>query len=307
MHTVGSYLHTRPKRTCEYFWLLSAIREPAAERESVAAPIMESVTTVYPKPPAEDAEQQPPVEDAERQARRKVIEEQVRIARERQAANAGSGLTRKDIARKLGGVPAFVVLNGDKNVVSVRQEDGGETIFWHLESTSAVDHLKVVMEQSPNVPGLHVGAMSLAVALPLVLDWDGLVGQTHAGDAGRAEGVKPPSVLRHVFVSRPVAGIELPVFMCEVLQTPLALPVFFDRRDVAAAWVKSGREPAACTNQNLMVIDLRKLVTDMQTDTYSLWSTVVFVPSGGAMAILEAQQAKNAAAVADGDEPPPLE
>ena len=71
--------------------------------------------------------------------------------------------------------------------------------------------------------------------------------------------------------------------------------------------VKSGREPAACTNQNLMVIDLRKLVTDMQTDTYSLWSTVVFVPSGGAMAILEAQQAKNAAAVADGDEPPPLE
>jgi phosphoribosylcarboxyaminoimidazole (NCAIR) mutase len=45
----------------------------------------------------------------------------------------------------------------------------------------------------------------------------------------------------------------------------------------------------------------------MQTDTDSLWSTVVFVPSGGAMAILEAQQAKNAAAVADGDEPPPLE
>ena len=64
---------------------------------------MESVTTVYPKPPAEDAEQQPPVEDAVRQARRKVIEEQVRIAREGQAANAGSGLTRKDIARKLGG------------------------------------------------------------------------------------------------------------------------------------------------------------------------------------------------------------
>ena len=56
----------------------------------------------------------------------------------------------------------------------------------------------------------------------------------------------------------------------------------------------------------MMVVDLRKFVTDLQTDAYDLWGTVRFVPPAAARAVVEKAAASRAQAIADGDEPPPL-
>ena len=244
-------------------------------------------------------------------AKRKLIEERVRIAKEKQAAGEplieqGEPLTRAEVIKKLADVPVFVVLNGDNNAVSIHGETGVETIYWHLDPQTAAQHLEVVKEQSPSVPGLHVGAMSLAIAFPLAAGWEGTVTQRHAGDAGGVAGVEAPP-LQHSVVAASVADVQLPVFLCDQLQTQLALPVFFDRRDLAAAWVQSGRAPEAFSNENLMVLDLRKLTDDMQSSRFRMWSTVRFVASSAALRLLTAQRAQDERAVADGELPPPLE
>ena len=99
----------------------------------------------------------------------------------------------------------------------------------------------------------------------------------------------------------------MPIFLCDQLQTPMALPIFFDRRDLALAWVASGRKKEDFVEaDNLMVVDLRRFIDDLQTDKYALWSTVQFVPSGAAVAVLKSQQKDAAQRAANGDDPPAL-
>ena len=247
------------------------------------------------------------VEDPARAAKRKEIEERVRLAKEQQAREAQNMLTKDEIVAKLNTVPVFVVLNGDENAVSLKDDaTDEESIFWHIEPASAKAHLEVIIRESPSVAGLHLGAMSLGVALPLAAGWTGAALQSHAGDAGGATGVLPPTVGHKIVFADEVAGVAMPVFLCDQLQTQQALPVFFNRRDLAAAWMKSGRPKEVFTNENLMVIDLRRFIDDMQTGKYDLFSTVTFVPSGAAVAVLANQQRQNEQAQADGAEPPPL-
>ena len=107
-------------------------------------------------------------EDPVRAAKRKEIEERVKLAKEAQGRGeilpgAGKALTKAEIVKKLNTVPVFVVLNGDNNAVSLRDDEvhGEETVFWHIEPVSAKAHLDVIIAQSPSVPGLHIGPQML--------------------------------------------------------------------------------------------------------------------------------------------------
>ena len=239
-------------------------------------------------------------EDPARAAKRKLIEERVRLAREQQAQQeqqkvaTGKALTREEIIAKMNAVPVFVVLDRDLAAVSIKDESTGiDTIFWHTEPLGAKAHLDEVTKQHPGVPGLHIGAMSLGLAFPLYAGWEGAVGVSTrcggAADAGSAPARKP----RHSIVAEAVAGIDLPVYVCGELQNEKVLPVFFNRRDLAQAWVQSGRPAKSFSNEKLMVVELPKFVEDMQTPVYSLWNTVRFITSGAAVAVVTGQSAAN--------------
>ena len=228
--------------------------------------------------------------------------------RAEQAKQKGHALSQSEIVAKLNTIPVFVVLNGDNNAVSIRDESSSaESIFWHIDPGTAKAHLDVVIAQSPSVPGLHLGAMSLGVAFPLAAGWAGAAQQAHAGDAGRVADVQAPTLRHAIVFPNPVADVTMPIFLCDQLQTPMALPIFFDRRDLALAWVASGRKKEDFVEaDNLMVVDLRRFIDDLQTDKYALWSTVQFVPSGAAVAVLKSQQKDAAQRAANGDDPPAL-
>ena len=50
----------------------------------------------------------------------------------------------------------------------------------------------------------------------------------------------------------------MPVFLCEALQTPMLVPVFVDRTDLARAWLASGRTRESFKEEeNLTTMDLR--------------------------------------------------
>ena len=244
------------------------------------------------------------MDDEASSARRKDIEEKVRIAREEQNAPK-KALTRAVCVEKLNAVPVFTVLNADKNAVSMKEGPGAtaETIFWHVDPARAHAQLESARVQNPCVPGLHVGAGTLGLAFSLFAGWSEA---QHGGDSGAVGGVEAPPV-RHMIMLEQGTPVEMPVFLCDQLQTQYLLPVFLDRRDLASEWIRSGRTRESFTNDNVMVVDLRKFVSDMQTDAYDLWATVRFVPPAAARGVMEKAAAGRAKAIADGDEPPPLE
>jgi len=269
-------------------------------------------------------------EDPARAAKRKMIEERVRLAKEQQARQEqtqaavgpqpkGKALSREEIISKMNTVPVFVVLNQGKDAVSIKDEATGiETIFWHLEPFGAKAHLDAVVAQNPGVVGLHLGVMSLGVAYPLHAGWEDAVSTSTTPRTGATGGSRAdaPAKLRHRIVAEPAAGIDLPVYVCGELQNEQMMPVYFNKRDLASAWVSSGRSANSFTSDKLMAVELAKLVEDMQKPVYSLWHTVRFVTSGAAIELLTCQSAANKMvdkaaakeqAIANGDEPPPLE
>lgn len=188
----------------------------------------------------------------------------------------------------------------------------GETCYWHLLPAEAKAQLSLARAESPNVPGLHVGVFNLSLAYALGAGWAAASESTFGGDSGTGIGSEAPS-LRHQIITD--AGhpefegrVEMPVFLCEALQTPQAVPVFFDRVDLAIAWVQSGRKKESFdTAKDLTVMDLRQLVTHMQNEASFPWVLVQFVPPSRAMAVLKGAEQARAKRIADGDEPPPLE
>ena len=243
-------------------------------------------------------------EDAARAARRKEIEQRVAKARQaqqdqekakRKSPPPGKGLTRDELVQKMNAVPVFVVLNSSKNAVSTEDEATGKHVFfWHIEPSSAKEQLDAVVKQNPETSGLHLGVMSLGVAWPLFAGWDGAVSTSvQLEGANDKPSNARSSQIRHAIVTEPVKGIDVPVYVCGELQNEELLPVYFNKRDVAAAWVRSGRPAASFTRDKLMAVELSKFVEDMQKPVYSRWHTVNFIPSGAAVAVLSGQAAAN--------------
>ena len=70
--------------------------------------------------------------------------------------------------------------------------------------------------------------------------------------------------------------------------------------------MRSGRTKAQfIPAEDLIVMDLRMLVHQMETDAFA-WSAVRFVSPSRGERIARQAEARLAKAVADGDEPPPL-
>ena len=122
-----------------------------------------------------------------------------------------------------------------------------------------------------------------------------------------------------------------PLFFLEELQSDKVMPFFFSRDDLVTCWMSTGKAFADLPPQ-LHVIDLRALVLRALTEPKDWLARLLLVPSQGVVdlmqmldgvsdkieelgtlaakatgeAIAEANAA-HAAAVASGDEPPPLE
>ena len=67
----------------------------------------------------------------------------------------------------------------------------------------------------------------------------------------------------------------MPIFLCEPLQTPMVIPVFVDRADLARAWLASGRSRDSFDEkQHLTVMDLRMLVHQMSEEDRAEWFVI---------------------------------
>jgi hypothetical protein len=56
---------------------------------------------------------------------------------------------------------------------------------------------------------------------------------------------------------------QLPIFLCEELQSPNILPVFLSPQDLAATWEKSGRTKEELP-EGITMMDLRMLVAQVR-------------------------------------------
>jgi len=219
---------------------------------------------------------------------------------------AARPLTRSEILAKLGVVPTFIVLNGDNNAVSMRDSvNGGETCYWHTDPAEAKAQLDATKRNSPEVPGLHLGQSTLGVAYANGAKW---TSAQHAGEArmGTAPGYEAPTLRHRLIIERGMSE-EMPVYLCAKLQTPVKVPVFLDRVDLASEWVRSGRTKEEFKpDVDLTVMDLRMLVHQMETTDVFAWSAVCFVPPSRGERVARQATARLAKAAEDGDEPPPL-
>ena len=160
---------------------------------------------------------------------------------------SGKGLSRAEILEKLNVVPVFIVLNGDKNAVSMLDSvNGGETCYWHTDPAEAKAQLDAAKTSSPEVPGLHLGTSTLGAAFALGARW--VSAAQHAGEArmGTAPGYEAPTMRHRLVMERGMAE-EMPVYLCPKLQTPVMVPVFLDRVDLVpsqlCAIAMSGPQP----------------------------------------------------------------
>ena len=231
-----------------------------------------------------------------------------------------AALSQTEIMQKLNSIPTFCILNGDSNIVGMASDQGGETCVWFTYADDARAMLALCREQNPDVPALHLGVTPLGLAFALAVGWadSHFVGDLRLqGQQATVEATKEALTEQVAAQGLDVGTWTLPVFCCDELSSATVMPVFLQRHDLVQAWVLSGR-PKEAVPENLSVMDLRVLVHQMQTDAFA-WSTVQFVGSPGAVALVREAKAAAAevarhraaaleplAAAPDADAPPPL-
>jgi len=225
-------------------------------------------------------------------------------------APAGAALSRQEIVVKLNAIPTFCLLNAEKGIVGMQNDGGGETCCWFTDAHMARACLKEAQANNLDVPNLHLGVTPLGLAFSFAAGWQrsNFIGQMLIQGHQDVVNDMAPALRAQLEAQ----GIEpghwqLPVFVCDELQSPTVMPVFMSRSDLVQAWVASGRERESVPD-NLGVMDLRVLVAQMQTDVFA-WKTVAFVGSPSAVELVREAKALSNKVVADKlmDEPPPLE
>lgn len=211
---------------------------------------------------------------------------------------AKAALSPEAIIEKLNAVPTFCLLNGDQNIVSMEDGEGEESCAWFTDADEAREMLKAAKAQNPDVP-LHMGVTPLGLAFALAVGWAESIFVGNMRLQGKSSVV---SQMSHMLQQQLEAqGMEpstwhLPVFCCDELSSPTVMPVFLSRADLVAAWITSGRSRESVP-PNLAVIDLRVLVSQMQTDAFA-WSTVAFVGSPRSVELV--REAKTSSALLTG-------
>jgi hypothetical protein len=234
------------------------------------------------------------------------------------------GLTANEIVEKLNVVPCFCLLNGDKNLVGLKDPNDPtgqlELCVWFADPREAKATLDVCKVENPSLSEtLHLGVTPLGIAYAFACGWAEchFFGEKHVRGSAEAlaGGQDPIPLLCEQAASQ---GLDpqpwhVPVFTCDELSTPSRMPIFMSRKAFAESWVTSGRKLSEIPS-NVAVIDLGVLVHQMQQDVFA-WSTIQFVCERKAVQLVnESKQASvaarsagaSAASSQDDAAPPPL-
>jgi hypothetical protein len=261
------------------------------------------------------------------------------------AASGIRPLTKMEVISKLDQVMVLnivAVVNGAKQIVP--GSDG--ELCWYADVIDAKAALSALQAKMPTLPGHSLGldftpfgraySLSEGWVSPRQLQGDAppmrLQPSSQVLEACGADGVKtlqsqlPAQLRKH---NRRQGAF--PLFFLEELQSERVMPFFFTRDDLVACWVSSGK-PFEELPPQLSAIDLRALIARALTEPRAWLERLHIVPSQGLVdlmqmvdglsdqleqlsklaakatgeAIAEANAA-HVAAVASGEEPPPLE
>ena len=228
-------------------------------------------------------------------------------------------LTVNEIVQKLNVVPCFCLLNGEKNLVGLKDpaDPTGqlELCVWFADPKEAKATLDACKAENPALSDtLHLGVTPLGIAYAFAVGWAEchFFGEKHVRGSAEAlaGGQDPVPLLRDQASSQglPPQPWHVPVFTCDELSTPTRMPIFMSRKAFAESWVTSGRKLSEIPS-NVAVIDLGVLVHQMQTDVFA-WSTIQFVCERKAVQLVneskQASVAARSAAPEDDAAPPPL-
>ena len=183
------------------------------------------------------------------------------------AASAAT-LSDADVTAKLNAVPVFVFLR-DGQIQGVTNDEGEDEVTFFVDALQARERFAALQAADPGVE-FRMGAMPLGAALQACGGW----GREALDAELRLRHLAPSSALASEYgetlrqqlvgVGRDPGSWQLPVFVSNTFQTESMLPVFFCREDLAAGWVRAGRDEATLP-QDAVVMDLRLFCEQLQS------------------------------------------
>lgn len=201
-------------------------------------------------------------------------------------------LTKEEIMEKLNSIPTFCIVNKDGGVIGMTDAEGGKkSCCWFTDAAEAKAILAAVQKSNPDA-GLRLECHGLGGAFTQCNGWETEDGKPSAeakspdGDVielrlqgnhalTKAAGPKLVKMLDDMGIDK--GCWQLPLFICDKLQSPKIVPVFLNPRDLAKMWERSGRKKEDLP-EDISVMDIRMLVKQMQTDE-NPWSIFHFVGS----------------------------
>jgi len=239
------------------------------------------------------------------EAKRAQVEQQVAVARRDQE---GQELSRPEIVAKLDSIPAFTIVNADKQLVPLNIWDAAGNVLDRIsmiwtEPVEAKSALAQARQQQPDAQ-LAIGTIPLGKALALCEGWAeaaGVSGFQLQGHSKVSAELKPLLVAQLEQQGLPTTHV-FPVFLCEELSTDTCMPVFLSRAEMVSTWDAVTREAGVERKppEKMTVMDLRILVARMQQGGMD-WSVIKFVGTDRAYEMVKEGERQEEEA-----KPPPL-
>ena len=133
----------------------------------------------------------------------------------------------------------------------MRNQDGEEAVCWYTDASEAKTILEMAISSNPSVEGLHLAVHGLGSAFAMCKGWpeeDGLDLQAQGsefqgslklqGTHGLVKEIAPRLEALMKEQGMDAGAWTLPIFICQELQGPSILPVFFHPADLTATWEK---------------------------------------------------------------------
>jgi len=245
------------------------------------------------------------------------------------AADAPSprGLNREEIVSKLNEVPTFCVTNEEGGVCMfrMRNEDASgkvrhsAAVCFFLEPDEAKSAMEQMQKAMPSTT-LKLTMHTLASAFEHCRGWQSIAKSTFASEEAdmaatdaadepqpttpQGEPIEMRLMGNRALVNSTGAEAlkmlhdhnidpgcwQLPVFLCNELQSKSIVPAFLRPSDLKKTWLAAGRTEETIP-QDVMVIDLRLLVAQMQTGSND-WTRLHIVPAEDAVELAFELQGK---------------
>ena len=180
-------------------------------------------------------------------------------------------LTETKLVQMLNEIPSFAIMNekvvdgkSKKSFVPLRFADadgnsGQQTCTFFIDPNEAQMTLQQAQAAAKDLT-LVIGVMPLGNALALALGWAEAQGACPFSIRGEPEMAKQvrPQLKSQLDAHGLASWWQLPVILCQELQSSTVLPVFFTREGLHLTWEACGREGPP--PEQLQVIDMRMLV-----------------------------------------------